>query len=232
MRFQPLSALAIPVVVAAAAAVSSRSDAQLVPALKVPECPGQGVATFNESNPDHAPFPLTKVSLCYTLTFLELKFEAYNEESFFFNPDHKINDDIWQYEVMGIFISPGPNDPATYLEVDVSPNNVTYQAFIFNPTRVHAAGTPFDRFLVGDPKTDGIEASTHLDREAQIWTSLVQIPLTLFNVEDPQGSLWRINFFRTVTSPELFPDRRLGAWALTDQPHLHVTPCFGKVTFI
>ncbi len=49
-----------------------------------------------------------------------------------------------QYEVMEAFIYHGTNDPQTYLEFEINPNNVTFQAFIHNPSKVRAAGAAFD----------------------------------------------------------------------------------------
>lgn len=227
MRFQPLSILAIPVVAVAASASNTG-----LPSLKVPECPHYGVATINESDPDRTPFPLTTASLCYNATSLQIKFEAYNETNYYFNASQTTNGDIWEYEVMEAFIYHGTNDPTTYLEFEVNPNNVTYQAVVFNPSKVRATGAPFDHFFVSDPATDGFSASTTLNKEAQTWTSTVQIPLALFDVDVLKGSSWRMNFFRTITSPDTYPNQTLGAWSPTSQASFHMTPFFGHVVFV
>lgn len=227
MRFQPLSVLAIPVVAAAASATNNT-----LPSLKVPECPHYGVATINESDPDRTPFPLTTASLCYSATSLQIKFEAYNETNYYFNASQSTNDDIWEYEVMEAFIYHGTNDPTTYLEFEVNPNNVTYQAVVFNPSKIRATDASFDHFFVTDPAADGFSASTTLDKEAQTWTSTVQIPLALFDVDVLKGSLWRMNFFRTITSADTYPNQTLGAWSPTSQASFHMTPFFGHVVFV
>ncbi|KAK2775467.1 hypothetical protein FQN53_003129 [Emmonsiellopsis sp. PD_33] len=202
------------------------------PSLSVPACPKKGIAVFNQTVPDKAPFPETHVELCYDQTNLHLTFKAFEEETYHFDPKQTTNGDIWEYEVMEAFIYQGVKDPQTYLEFEVNPNNVTYQAFIYNPTKVRAEGAPFDHMFVTDPITDGLVSSTTLDREAKTWFSDVTIPLALFNVEKPCGTQWRMNFFRTLTSPDTFPEQGLGGWGVPNKASFHITEFFGHVRFV
>lgn len=48
---------------------------------------------------------------------------------------------------MAAFIYHGTNNPTAYLEFEVNPNNVTYQAIVSNPLKVRASGAPFDHFF-------------------------------------------------------------------------------------
>ncbi|KAI5920405.1 hypothetical protein F4810DRAFT_436808 [Camillea tinctor] len=205
-----------------------------VPSLQVPSCPGKGTIQYSKSVPDQAEFPLTQVDLCYDASAIEIVFTALEETNFYYNESQGINDPIWQYEVMEAFIHPGTNDPQTYLEFEVSPNNVTFQAFIYNPSRVRASGSPFDTFYITEPLVDGLTAETVLDRDNQKWTSTARIPLGLFNVDEgqAQGTEWRMNFFRTIVDPATFPDQGLGAWSPTNQSNFHMTPFFGSVSFV
>lgn len=230
MRFQSLSILAIPVVAVAAAPTASNTTS--LPSLEVPACPALGVALIDQSDPDRTSFPKTTASLCYNDTSLEIKFEAYDEIYYYYNASQGTNDDIWEYEVMEAFVYHGTNDPSTYLEFEVSPNNVTYQAVVFNPSKVRATGAPFDHFFVTDPAADGFSATTTLDKKAKTWTSTVQIPLALFDLTEIKGSKWRMNFFRTITSPSTYPNQTLGAWSPTSAANFHMTPFFGHVTFV
>ncbi|KAI1633849.1 hypothetical protein F4809DRAFT_644075 [Biscogniauxia mediterranea] len=205
-----------------------------VPSLQVPSCPAHGTIQYSKSVPEQADFPLTQVDLCYDAGAIEIVFTALEEASFYYNESQGTNDPIYQYEVMEAFIHPGAGDPQTYLEFEVSPNNVTFQAFIFNPSRVRAPGAPFDTFYVADPLADGLTAATVLDRDSRTWTSTARVPLALFNVDEgrAQGTQWRMNFFRTVVDPATFPAQGLGAWNPTNQSNFHMTPFFGSVTFV
>jgi hypothetical protein len=206
-----------------------------VPSVTVPSCSrGVGTVKYDRTVPDLKPFPRTQVDMCYTDTHLDIKFTARDEVNFYFNSSQGTNGDIWEYEVMEAFIYKGTDNPQTYLEFEVNPNNVTYQAFVYNPSKVRTAGTPFDHFFVSDPATDGFSAVTTLDKPKKLWVSDVKIPLGLFNVDigKAKGTQWRMNFFRTVVSPDTYPDQGLGAWSPPNQASFHMTPYFGNVKFV
>lgn len=205
-----------------------------VPHLNVPACPNQGTVTYSKSVPNRTEFPPSEVNVCYDDSAIHITFTAYNEVNYYYNASQGTNDAIWEYEVMETFIYHGTNDPQTYLEFEVNPINVTFQAFIYNPSKVRAPNTPFDTFFITEPLVDGLNATSSLDKAAHTWTSAVRIPLGLFNVDDgtAQGTQWRMNFFRTITSPSLYPNQILGAWSPTNQSNFHMTPFFGNVHFV
>ncbi|KAJ2440746.1 hypothetical protein H4S00_001036 [Coemansia sp. D1744] len=211
-----------------AALVASTSDGSV----DVPNCPATASVAFTTAIPSGTPCPLTRIDLCYTSTTLNLVFTAYNETNFYYNPDHKTNDDIWAYEAMEAFIAKGSDDPQTYLEYEVGPNNVTFNAFIYNPSRVRREGAPMDQAFISDPLGDGFKAVTWLNKLAGTWTTESQIPLALFNGEDSTGSVWRMNFFRTITSASEFPEQKLCGWRNTGEANFHVTPAFGTIKFV
>src|SRR3569833_277933 len=221
-------------VTAAAAVVPVLASYLPVPSLSVPACPAKSSVKYDRSVPDKDAFPPTQVDLCYDDSAIQLTFTANDEVNFFYNASQTTNDGIWAYEVMEAFIYQGTNDPTTYLEFEVSPNNVTFNAFIYNPTKVRAAGTLMDTAFWGAPIVDGLTAETFLDREAKTWTSAVWVLLGFFNVDKGQarGTKWRMNFFRTITNATMFPDQLLGAWSPTNQSNFHMTPFFGHVLFV
>lgn len=98
------------------------------------------MASYNKTFPNQTHFPPTEVAICYTVDSINLAFTAHNETSFYYNPSQGTNKAIWEYEVMETFIALGDKDPQTYLEFEVNPNNVTFQAFIYNPGKVRADG--------------------------------------------------------------------------------------------
>lgn len=212
----------------------SASTALKVPSVDVPACPRTGTIKYSKSVPDKTDFPLTQVDLCYSRTSIEITFTAYNETNFYFDPKQGTNDDIWAYEVMEAFIHKGSEDPQTYLEFEVNPNNATYQAFVYNPSKVRATDAPFDHAFISNPAADGFSSVTKLDKSRETWTSKSKIPLGLFNVDDgkAKGTHWRMNFFRTVTSPKTFPEQELGGWSPPNKASFHITPYFGCVNFV
>ncbi|KAI1750192.1 hypothetical protein F4782DRAFT_510250 [Xylaria castorea] len=219
-----------------ASASSVQCTSPHVPSLIVPSCDkGTGNVQYDRSVPNgESKFPLTKVNVCYTTTDIKITFTALEEVNYFYNKSQTTNDPLYEYEVMEAFIYHGTNDPRSYFEFEVSPNNVTWQAFIYNPSKIRAPGAPYDGGIISQPIADGIVASTVLDRDAGTWVSNASIPLGFFNVDDGQakGTRWRMNFFRIVVSPETFPAQFLGAWSPTNMSNFHETPFFGNVLFV
>ncbi|KAJ2591934.1 hypothetical protein IWW49_001292 [Coemansia sp. RSA 1797] len=180
--------------------------------VKVPACPSTTSFTFNTGIPAVDPScPLTE---------------------FYYDASQTTNGDIWEYEVVEAFIYKGADDPQTYFEYEVNANNVTYNAFVYNPSRVRKEGAPFDHAFVMDPFGDGFEVDTRVNKKAQLWHTSSVIPLALFNGENPRGSTWRMNFFRTVTGPSTFPNQQLCGWKNTNAANFHITSAFGRVKFV
>ncbi|KAI8318544.1 hypothetical protein GQ54DRAFT_300208 [Martensiomyces pterosporus] len=213
--------------------LAALSTAALGADLSIPACPSTASLQFSVGIPDLNPScPLTQVNLCYTSTALQLNFIAYNETNFYYDSTQGTNGDIWAYEVVEAFIQKGSADPQTYFEYEANPNNVTYNAFVYNPSRTRAAGAPFDHAFVSNPFGDGFAVNTVLDKTNKVWSSYNTIPLALFNGENPQGTTWRMNFFRTVTSPSTYPSQQLCGWKNTNAYNFHVTSAFGVVAFV
>ncbi|KAI9506872.1 hypothetical protein GGI25_000100 [Coemansia spiralis] len=200
--------------------------------LYVPRCPSTATAKFTTQIPSGNPCPPTTVDLCYTNKDLSLVFTAYGETNYYFDPTQETNGDIWEYEVMEAFIYKGSDAPQTYLEYEVNPNNVTYNAFVYNPSRDRAPGTPFDHAFITDPFGDGFTVNTVLNKSKGTWQSSTTIPLALFNGENPRGTVWRMNFFRTITSPSTYPNQQLCGWKNTGAASFHITKPFGKLIFV
>lgn len=71
--------------------------------------------------------------------------------------------------------------------------------FIHNPNKDFSSkATAF----LDDLHTYPITSSTVRNDTAQSWTSTVSLALSLFNVEDPYDTSWRMNFFRTYYQNE------------------------------
>lgn len=121
---------------AATAATTTNTTTHPLPSLDIPACPSRVRLSYNQTSPDRAAFPDTAVEACYEDEdddggggggTLCLDFLAYDETSFFYNATYATNGDIYNYEVMEVFMARGTSDPRTYLEFEVAPNNVTFQ---------------------------------------------------------------------------------------------------------
>lgn len=112
---------------------------------------------------------------------------------------------------------------------------MTFSAFIYNPSKVRAAGAAFDRFYITDLAADALAADTTVS--GGTWVSRVQIPLGLFSVDGAggggaRGTAWRMNFFRTTTNASVFPAQGYGGWSPPNETNFHMTPFFGHVYFV
>lgn len=214
---------------------STAAAVSALPHLAIPSCPALAIASFNTTVPTPGSFPPTAISVCWTPSHLALNFTAANETNFYYNASQHTNGALYEYEVMEMFLWPGTAAPETYFEYEVSPNpaGVTYQAFVYNPSRVRAKGTPFAHFFVDQPESLGFTVDTIINKAARKWHSRINIPLGLFNPPaDPRGSRWRINFFRTITNPSMFPNQVLGSWSPVNESNFHMTPFLGYATFV
>ncbi|KAK2746349.1 hypothetical protein FQN57_003231 [Myotisia sp. PD_48] len=211
-------------------ALAGRGHGRYEPDLRVPRCPKKATATYDKSVPDKKRFPRTEVDLCYDNDSMHFTFKAFEEKYFYYDPKQGTNDDIWQYEVMEAFIQAGDKDPSTYLEFEVNPGNTTYQAIIYNPAKDRTGA--FDHLFVSTPAADGFSSATAINRKAETWVSQVRIPIKLFNVDDARNTRWRMNFFRTVTNKEMFPNQDLGAWSVPNEASFHISRFFKHVLFV
>eukprot|EP00804_Cyclotella_cryptica_P021355 CCRYP_001596-RA/>CCRYP_001596-RA protein AED:0.10 eAED:0.10 QI:1299/1/1/1/0.55/0.6/10/474/1295 len=202
-----------------------------LPHLNVPHCRyGHGTATINRRLGTLATnFPEATVRVCFTENTIELIFEAHKEISFVVNNTHVNNDPLWMWTVMEAFIAVGEHDPTQYLEFEIAPSNRIWTGFIHNPTKDFSSkGTAF----IDAWETYPMTYFTVMDIPSQTWKSNVSLPLSMFNVEKPEGTVWRMNFFRTYYAVDENSEQEYGAWNPNKQISFHQTPCFGKVLFV
>ena len=174
-------------------------------------------------------FPRATVDICYTDTTIRLVFTAYDEVSYHMNESYQNNDPIFDYTVMEAFVAAGGwYDPTSYLEFEVAPNNVTWTGFIQNPNKNF---TPSAAAMITDLNVYPIIANTSTDPSQNTWTSVVSLPLSMFNIANPEGTQWRMNFFRTYYKDSKSP-QEFGAWNPNKLISFHQTPYFGKVRFV
>ena len=202
-------------------------DPASLPSLEVPRC-GVGrasAAVDRRLGTLAADFPRTTVELCYTDEALELRFLALDETSYLVNNTLVNNDPLWMWTVMEAFIATGRHDPTAYLEFEVAPNNRIWTGLIHNP---HKDFTSKATAFIDDWDTYPIVAVTENDVRARMWQSDVSLPLSLFNVAAPAGTVWRMNFFRTYYAHR-GAEQEYGAWNPNKLISFHQTPCFGHV---
>lgn len=172
----------------------------------------------------------TEARVCWDQERLYVAFRCHDREirSTFQNRD----DPIYEEEVVEVFIDPDC-DGRSYYEINVSPHNVVYDAYVINPTGTHS-GISVD---VGW-NCKGLETATRIiryrteeEREGLIWTVEMAIPFKSL-AEAPSapprdGDVWRLNLYRIERAPRY----ELISWSPTLRPSFHVPSAFGRILF-
>lgn len=100
---------------------------------------------------------------------------------------------LWQEEVVEVFLAPGAATPRRYVELEVSPAGVLFDAVIDNPTGLR-------RDLVADTSWDGPGLTWAAGLGADGWWATLEIPwatvLAALGTVGTNPTVWRANFFR------------------------------------
>ena len=83
-----------------------------------------------------APEQATTVRLCWDDEALHVRFDCEDRDAW--GTFRHRDDPLWQEEVVEVFLAPGEEDPVRYMEIEVSPLGVLFDARIHNPTGLRA----------------------------------------------------------------------------------------------
>jgi len=172
---------------------------------------------WQDKNPD--PERATEVCLLWTPEKLFLHYRSRYRTLTVFNdadPSGR-RDQLWERDVVEVFIQSDPTYPGHYLEFEVSPNGFWIDLDIEHGER-------------SDPQS-GMKCRTKIDKNAKIWTAELAIPMHSLVQYFDQSSIWRANFFRVEGETE---PRFYSSWRPTNtpQPNFHVPTAFGKLRFL
>lgn len=117
------------------------------------------------------------------------------------------DDPIWQEEAVEVFLALGEGDPVDYLEFEVSPGGVLFDAKIHNPTSLRA-----DLRADVDWNCPEIRWEAGAGSKDQDWWAALAIPWSGLGASPPPP-LWRANFYR-IERPESAP-AEFSAWSPT-----------------
>lgn len=142
------------------------------------------------------------------------------------------NTDMWNQEVFEIFISPGPEVPTRYVEIELNPNGALYSSWVLNRD---GKGDPLEHEMF-DGHERGIEtAATKSDRS---WRGQIVLPLEILGGSQIE---YRYNLFRVVSDESHDPAQKWActpatcsflAWSPTfsgSMPNFHIPACFGHL---
>ncbi len=174
---------------------------------------------------------LTLAKMCWDSDNLYVSFRCSSKDIRASVTNHDGN--IFLEDAVEIFIDPD-GDLKTYIELDVSPINVTFDAK-FDP----AAGASLGAQLAPQWTCQGFRTATTVDGTVnvrtdtdQCWTAEMAIPFKSISAGTPAvNDTWRANLYRAVIRPR---PTELQAWSPTyaSSQAFHVTKRFGKIVFV
>jgi len=95
---------------------------------------------------------------------------------------------LWERDVVEVFLNPQPERVNHYFEFEVAPNNQWIDL------EIDKDKTPFN----DASWNSGFQHATHVDTKEHLWTTEMRIPLASMNAHAEPDAEWRANFFRAA----------------------------------
>ncbi len=161
----------------------------------------------------------TKQNLYFAYRCKYSKLNIYEGES-----TEKERWELWNRDVVEVFINPEPARFNHYYEYEVSPNNQWIDLVI------DLENKPFN-----DAKWDSkFEHATRIDEKNHIWTCEMRLPVTAMGAREITADAeWRVNFYR-ADGPGDDSKRRFLSWSPLPGPKMtfHQPASFGLIRFV
>ena len=125
---------------------------------------------------------------------------------------------LWERDVVEVFLNPEPERVNHYFEFEVAPNNQWIDL------EIDKTKTPFN----DASWNSGFEHATWIDSARHTWTAEMRIPLASMNVKEVHPGLqWRVNLFRAAGKGG-DDQRKFLAWSIIPEGKtFHVPTRFG-----
>lgn len=158
----------------------------------------------------------TKVQACRDSEALYVRFEC--EDDHVVSDYTKRDEPLYKQDVVEVFLDE-EGTGRRYLELEVSPHNVVFDALIKNEEgRVHA---------YAEWDAAGMETSVDVQDDKRVY--VIKLPFVHFASMPEAGTAWRVNFYRIDESPE--GQREFQAWSPTGAVNYHLPAHFGTLLF-
>jgi len=137
------------------------------------------------------------VSVCYNDTNLFIAFVCNDLD--IFSSFTERDQHLWEEEAIEVFIDVD-EEPNTYVEIELSPNNVLFDSYIVDPVNIDVEETA--KFnLAGIETAVAVKGTVNkLDDQDSGWTAEIRLPFTDlvedFKIKDLKKYEWKINFYR------------------------------------
>ncbi|MFC4101866.1 carbohydrate-binding family 9-like protein [Paenibacillus xanthanilyticus] len=166
------------------------------------------------------PLEPTRVSACWDREFLHIRFVC--QDPYMISVYTDRDDPLYEQDVIEIFIDE-LGMGTEYMEIEVSPNNVIFDALIQNDGR----GAIVQADLAWN--IEGMETEVAVSADStRVYD--IRIPMNAFRRPIEAGDCWRTNFYRIDEQPN--GEREYQAWSPTGAVNFHLSQAFGWMEFI
>jgi hypothetical protein len=130
---------------------------------------------------------------------------------------------LWEEEAVEVFLAPGARDPDRYVEIEISPAGVLFDALVSNPDARRATMRVDTSWTAA-----GLVGRTCRHGRAS-WSAELSIPWRSLGELGEAGGAWRANFYR-IERPH-GEAAEYSAWSPTgaDPPDFHKPARFGHL---
>lgn len=166
----------------------------------------------------------TQVQVCYNQSALYVHFQCTDPD--IWGTHTQRDDPIYNEEVVELFLGSGEETPTRYVELEISPLGVLFDAWVDNPT-----GRREEMGL--DVAWNCPDIRWQVDRQeaAQRWTAILALPWAPFLIgpDAPLPRSWRANFYRIERPRGREPEFSCWSPTLTDPADFHKPARFGHL---
>ena len=185
----------------------------------------------------------TEVRLLWNTEYLYVGFLCYDRD--IWGTIYERDGDIYNEEVVEAFLDPDC-DLRTYIELEVSPLNTLFDAFVVNGKslgqEMHVLRDWDSETLQHAVSVDGTaKTSSSTDRAASAnppdtsWSCEIAVPfkdlLTAPNIPPKTGDVWRMNLYR-IDRGKTEAEDEYTAWSPTQKIDYHRPQHFGSLRFV
>jgi alpha-galactosidase len=176
----------------------------------------------------------TRVAALWSRQYVYFGFSSRYERLNIYEGENPTNErwELWNKDVVEVFINAQPERVNHYYEFEVAPNNQWIDLEIdktkvpFNDAGWNSGFTHATR--IGNPRLSSDAAAPE-----HVWTCEMRIPVAALGVTAmPPAHDWRVNFFR-ADGPGSDDERRFLAWStIPEGTTFHVPTRFGRLRFV
>jgi hypothetical protein len=177
------------------------------------------------SGKSHYPEAATRVTSVWTDSYIYFAFWCrYDSLNIYEGEDPKAERwQLWDRDVVEVFLNPQPDHVSHYFEFEVAPNNQWIDL------EIDKTKEPFN----DASWNSGFEHATRIEAKQHVWTTEMRIPLAAMSVKEiPTGAEWRVNFFRAA-GKGADHQRKFLAWSIIPEGKtFHVPTRFGILKLV